>query len=135
LLAIEKIAVGDRVLSKDIETGALAYRPVLKTTVRPPGRLTSLRLTDETIVCTSGHLFWGSGQGWIKARDVASQTLLHTGTGNTPVWSIQKGETGKAYNLVVADFHTYFVGKTGILSQDLLAPKRTTTVVPGLAQK
>lgn len=134
-VAIEKLAVGDRVLSKDIETGALAYRPVLKATVRPPNPLTVIRLTDEQIACTPGHLFWESGQGWIKARDLASQTLLHTITGNTPVWSIRKGDTGKAYNLVVADFHTYFVGKTGILCQDLLAPKRTNNVVPGLARK
>jgi hypothetical protein len=132
LVSIEKIAVGDRVLSKDIETGALAYRPVLKTTVRPPSELSSLRLADETIVCTSGHLFWSSGQGWVKARDLTSQTLLHTVTGNTPVWSVQKGQTGTAHNLVVADFHTYFVGAKGVLSQDLRAPRPTDQLVPGL---
>ncbi len=132
LVAIEKIAVGDRVLSKDIETGALAYRPVLKTTVRPPNQLTALRLTDETIVCTSGHLFWSSGKGWIKARDLTSQTLLHTVTGNAPVWSVQKGPTGTAHNLVVADFHTYFVGAQGVLAQDLLPPQPTDRLVPGL---
>ena len=132
LVAIEKIAVGDRVLSKDIETGALAYRPVLKTTVRPPSELRTLRLADETIVSTAGHLFWSSGDGWVKARDLTSQTLFHTVTGNTPVWVAQKGQTGKAHNLVVADFHTYFVGATGVLSQDLLPPKPTDCVVPGL---
>jgi hypothetical protein len=133
-VAIEKIAVGDRVLSKDIETGALAYRPVLKTTVRPPNELTTLRLKNESVVCTSGHLFWESGRGWVRARDLTSQTLLHTVTGNTPIWSIQKGQTGKAHNLVVADFHTYFVGKTGLLCQDLLIPRGTNSVIPGLAR-
>jgi len=131
-VAIEKITVGDRVLSKDIETGALAYRPVLKTTVRPPHELTTLRLSDETIVCTSGHLFWSSGHGWVKARDLTSQTMLHTVTGNTAVWSSRKGQTGSAHNLVVADFHTYFVGATGVLAQDLLPPKPTDSLVPGL---
>jgi len=135
LVAIEKIAVGDRVLAKDIETGALAYRPVLKTTVRPPSELTTLRLSEETITCTPGHLFWSSGQGWIKARDLAAQTLLHTVTGNTLVWPGRKGPTGNAHNLVVADFHTYFVGKTGVLCQDLMAPKRMNILVPGLARK
>jgi hypothetical protein len=132
--AIEKIKVGDRVLAQDIVTGELAYKPVLKTTVRPPKELTTLRLDAETIVCTGGHRFWNSGSGWVKARDVASQTMLHTVTGNVPVWSSKKGETAETYNLVVADFHTYFVGTTGILCQDLLLPSSTNRVVPGLGR-
>src|SRR5579864_6221199 len=55
LVAIEKIAVGDRVLSQDIETGGLAYKPVLQTTVRPPTECTSVRFASETIVCTNLH--------------------------------------------------------------------------------
>jgi hypothetical protein len=133
--AIEAIKVGDRVLAKDIETGELAYKPVLQTTVRPPKELTTLRFGDETIVCTGGHRFWSSGSGWIKVRDLEPQTLLHTVTGNTPVWSAKKGSSAETYNLVVADFHTYFVGKTGVLCQDVLIPHATNSVVPGLARK
>jgi hypothetical protein len=130
--AIETIKVGDLVLAKDVDTGELAYKPVLQTTVRPPKELTTLRFGDETIVCTGGHRFWSSGSGWIKARDLEAHTLLHTVTGNTPVWSAKKGTTAETYNLVVADFHTYFVGKTGVLCQDLLIPHGTNNVVPGL---
>ncbi|MBI3866719.1 MAG: hypothetical protein HY290_32965 [Planctomycetia bacterium] len=129
---IEKLCVGDRVLAKDIETGELAYKVVLQTTVRPPKELTTLRFAEESIVCTGGHRFWGSGSGWIKARDLKAQTMLHTVTGNAPVWTAKQGETAETYNLVVADFHTYFVGKTGVLCQDLLIPHGTNTVVPGL---
>jgi hypothetical protein len=135
LLAVEKIKVGDRVLCKDVETGELAYKPVLHTTVRPPKKLVTVRLGDETIVCTGGHRFWSSGEGWTKARDLAPQTLLSTATGNTPVWSTQKGPSAETYNLVVAGFHTYFVGKTAVLCQDLLIPRGTNNVVPGLARK
>ena len=39
------------------------------------------------------------------------------------------------YNLVVADFHTYFVGKAGILAQDLLIPRGTVAIVPGLPKR
>jgi len=133
--AIETIKVGDRVVAKDVETGELAYKPVLQTTVRPPKELTTLRFGDETIVCTGGHRFWSSGSGWIKARDLEPQTLLHTATGNTPVWFAKKGNTAETYNLVVADFHTYFVGKSGVLCQDLLIPHPTNSVVPGLTRK
>lgn len=133
-VAIETITLGDRVLAKDVETGELAFKPVLQTTIRPPKELTTLRFDDETIVCTGGHRFWSSGTGWIKARDVTPQTLLHTVTGSTPVWSAKKGETRETYNLVVADFHTYFVGKTGVLCQDLLIPTGTSALVPGLSR-
>jgi hypothetical protein len=132
LQSIESVRIGDRVLAKDVETGELAYKPVLHTTLRPPKELKTLRFGDETIVCTGGHRFWKSGFGWIKARDLSPQTLLHTVTGNTPVWSAKKGNTAQTYNLVVADFHTYFVGKTGVLCQDLLIPRGTNSVVPGL---
>ena len=130
----DKILVGDRVLSQDVETGELAYKPVLQTTIRPPRELCTLRLGDETIVCTGGHRFWTSGSGWIKVRDLEPQTLLHTVTGNVPVWTSRKGETAQTYNLVVADFHTYFIGSTGLLSQDVLLPKSTDNLVPGLSR-
>jgi hypothetical protein len=83
---------------------------------------------------TGGHHLWSSGGGWIKSRDLESQALLHTVTGNTPVWTAKKGETAQTYNLDVADFHTYFVGKTGILSHDVLTPRGTNNLVPGLSR-
>lgn len=43
-------------------------------------------------------------------------------------------EPAPTYNLVVADFHTYFVGKSGILSHDVLPPKPTNKLVPGLSE-
>ena len=132
LVPIEEIRVGDRVLAKDIETGELAYKPVLHTTVRPSKELTTLRAGDESIVCTGGHRFWNSGAGWVKARDMQGATLVHTATGNSSVRVANEGETGPTYNLVVADFHTYFVGKTGLLCQDVLPPRSTNKVVPGL---
>jgi hypothetical protein len=134
LVAIEKVAVGDRVLSKDVESGELTYKPVLQTTVRPPKELMTLRLDDAAIVCTGGHRFWISGEGWVMARDLTSQAFLHTATGNTSVWSTRKGESAETYNLVVADFHTYFVGNTGVLCQDLLLPAATNNIVPGLSR-
>jgi hypothetical protein len=92
----------------------------------------TLRFTGETLVCTGGHRLWVSGTGWVKARDLVPQTLLHTVTGNTPVSIVKSGESAETYNLVVGDFHTYFVGNTGLLSQDVLIPRATNKVVPGL---
>lgn len=129
---VEAVRIGDLVLSKDVESGELAYKPVLYTSVRVPRELLTLRLDDESIVCTKGHRFWESGNGWVKARDLGSASLIHTARGSTPVWTATKGETASTYNLVVADFHTYFVGRNAILSQDLLIPRPTSKIVPGL---
>lgn len=134
LQAIETIVVGDRVLAQDIETGELAYKPVLRATVRPPKELWTVRVGQDSFVLTGGHRFWCSGQGWVKARDLEPQSLLHTVTGNTPVWSAKKGEAAQTYNLEVADFHTYFVGTMGILSQDVSTPRGTDSIVPGLSR-
>lgn len=128
---IEEIKVGDLVLSKDVESGELTYKPVLQTTTRSPRELVTLRLNNETIACTGGHRFWQSGQGWVQARDLSGATLVHTATGNTPVWSTRAGDAQATYNLVVADFHTYFVGQHAVLCQDLLPPKPTNRIVPG----
>jgi hypothetical protein len=131
-VSIETIKAGDRVLAKDIESGELTYKPVLLTTVNPPKDLMAVRFDEESIVCTKGHRFWNSGSGWIRARDLAPQTMLHTVTGNTPVWSVKSAPAEKTYNLVVDDFHTYFVGKTGVLCQDLRSSNGSDCVVPGL---
>src|SRR5262249_15379228 len=123
LAPIEKIQVGDRVLSKDVETGALAYLPVIQTTLRPPKELCTVVIGDETIACTGGHRFWSSGEGWVKARDLAPQARLHTVTGSEAIELQKTDRSEETYNLVVPDFHTYFVGRAGILVQDLLIPR------------
>jgi hypothetical protein len=132
LVPIETIQVGDRVLAKDIKSGELTYKPVLLTTVNPPKELITLRFDNESIVGTKGHRFWNSGSGWTKARDLTPQTLLHTATGNTPIWSAKPGPVQNTYNLIVADFHTYFVGKVGVLCEDLRRARPADTIVPGL---
>jgi hypothetical protein len=132
LLPIQTIEVGDRVLAQDIESGELSYKPVLQTTENPPKALLSVQIGDETIVCTKGHRFWISGTGWTMARQLEPQALLHTATGNVPVWSVKPAPAAKTYNLVVDGFHTYFVGKSAILCQDLRRSDGANCLVPGL---
>jgi hypothetical protein len=126
--------VGDRVLSKNVESGELAFRPVLKTTVRKAKPLVVVRSTNEDIKATGGHQFWQSGHGWVKARDLAALSRMHTVTGNVFVDAVQPGPTEQTFNLVVEDSHTYFVGKAGLLVQDLLLTPPTNMVVPGLTR-
>ena len=56
-------------------------------------------------------------------------------TGTTPIDSVGPAGEGLAYNLVVADFHTYFVGGARILSHDNTIRRPTSAIVPGLANR
>jgi hypothetical protein len=132
LVPIEQIQVGDRVLSQNPETGELAYKPVLRTTTRPPARLVKVVFDGEALQSSGGHPFWVAGEGWLKARDLKPGTRLHTVSGTSEVWSAHPTGYEETHNLVVADFHTYFVTKAKILSHDNTIREPTDAVVPGL---
>lgn len=130
---IEQILPGDRVLSKDVTSGELAYKPVIATTVRKPTSVQTFRVGTDSITASLGHHFWVSGDGWTKMRKLASEMPLHTATGMQRISAVEEdGQIEKVYNLVVADFHTYFVGKSMILSHDVQTPNLTNVKVPGL---
>ncbi len=131
--SIEKIRIGDMVLSQDPETGELAYKPVLATTARPASELTKISVGDQQIMTSGGHLFWVSGDGWVKSRNLKSGNQLHGVNGAATVSVVEKGIITRTYNLVVADFHTYFVGDLKVLSHDNTVHETTENVVPGLA--
>ena len=87
---------------------------------------------NDSISASGGHPFWVSGEGWVKAREVKEGMLIHTASGFTKVESVSSGATAKTYNMIVEDFHTYFVGKSGILSHDNTLRGANKHVVPGV---
>jgi hypothetical protein len=136
LVPIEQVRVGDLVLSQDAETGELAYKPVLRTTLRMPEPVFTIESSGSTLRSTGGHLFWVSGEGWTKARNLRSGQSLHCATGTVQVSLVSdSGPAERTYNMVVADFNTYFVGKERILSHDVTEKKTVRTIVPGLARE
>ena len=135
-ISVETIAAGDCVLAKNIQTGELAYKPVLHTTVRQPVPVKKFVVNGQPVVASAGHNFWVSGDGWTKTRELIPQQPIHTVVGMARVESVEdEAEPAPVYNLVVADFHTYFVGPAMILCHDVLPPRPTNVKVPGLAAK
>lgn len=133
LVAVDKIQIGDQVLSKNIATGEITFKPVVHTTVREPVPVKRFVLNGQPVVSSSGHHFWVSGDGWKKTRELVEGQPIHTATGMTRIVSVvDEPEPAAVYNLVVADFHTYFVGPEMILSHDLGQPVPTNAKVPGL---
>lgn len=129
---VEKVRVGDRVLACDPNTGALELKPVLRTTFNANAPTIKLQIGSEMIETTGGHVFWASGKGWVKARDLQEAMQVHTLHGTVEVKRLEPGEEQSMFNLVVADFHTYFAGKERILTHDVTIRKPTNCIVPGL---
>ena len=92
-------------------------------------------LGAAVIRTSGGHLFWQSGHGWAKARELKSGAKLHTAQGVVNVRQAEGVESEPTYNLVVADLHSYFVGEQLILSHDNTIREQTNATVPGYAAK
>jgi hypothetical protein len=135
VVEVERIRPGDLVLSQDSETGEVALKPVLRTTLRPETELVKLTVDDEVIEASGGHPFWVAGQGWVKARDLKIGMALHGVTSAHRITSVEQGRKSVSHNLIVADFNSYFVGPQKILSHDNTVRRPTNAIVPGLASR
>jgi len=128
---IEQIAVGDMVLAQHPETGELDYRPVLETTLGDPVRVVRITLPGESITSTLGHRFWVNGRGWQMAKALKPQMMVKALDRGLDVVSIQEVEPVSCHNLIVDEFHTFFVGESRLLVHDKSCPRPTTASLPG----
>ncbi len=134
-VAIEALKPGDRVLSQNVETGELAYQAVRGVTLRPAVPLVEIEAGGEKIRATRGHPFWVNGQGWVMAKPLQVGQYLHSPDGPLKVERIGEQPAREAYNLVVSDFATYFVGPQKILVHDNQPLQGTGMLVPGLVAR
>jgi hypothetical protein len=126
--AIEEIRPGDRVLSQDTATGALAFETVLVAHHNPPARTVRLTLEGgEVLLPSIYHRFWICGQGWTMARDLKPGDALRLLQGRAQVARTEPGEVVPVYNLDVASNHTYFVGEHDFLVHDNTLPTSAGT--------
>lgn len=113
--AIAHIRVGDRVFAKDEASGETGYKPVTAQYGNPYQETVYIEVSDglgkiQTLVSNRIHPFYSDGK-WIKAEDLKAGSRLFAENGAEPtVQSVTvKQESLQAYNLTVADWHTYFV--------------------------
>lgn len=131
--SIESLVVGDQVLSKNLATGELVWDAVITTTRQPAKPLVTLTTDNDQFQCTGGHLFWVSGKGWTKARDLEDGDVLHGLTRPSLVVSVAEADAEPTYNLITARYHNYFVGEGRTLSHDFDEQTPTAIRVPGLS--
>jgi hypothetical protein len=132
LRPIETIRVGDTVLAQDVEKGELAFKVVLGTSIRAASPMISTRIGDETIVSTRGHRYWVNGKGWRMAKNLKAGDVLHGVEEPLEADEVLESRDEVAWNLIVDDFNSYFVGRQGVLVHDTGAPRPTRAIVPGL---
>ncbi len=133
-LVIEQIRVGDRVLAQNPASGELAYKPVLQTTVGQQ-EMIAIGTAEGEIVATLGHVFWVSGEGWRMAKNLEIGDRLHGVSGWAEIKSLKEIAEGQTHNLVVADFRTFFVGKSRVLVHDFTVRQPTMVRVPGQEER
>ena len=116
-----------------MQTGELAYKPVLWTTIGQPVALVTVKAGGGRDPLHGWARLLGAAlAGWTHARKLDSQTRVHGVADSVVVDSVHIGPKEKTYNLVVADWNTYFVGRGKLLVHDVTLPGPTTTEVPGL---
>ena len=115
---IEEIEVGDKVLSEDEITGEVAIKEVTQTYVNETDELVHIGVNGETISATPSHPFYVDKLGWTLARSLRAGDVLVLSNGElvTVEWVQHEilEKSVNVYNLEVQDFHTYFIGESGV---------------------
>jgi hypothetical protein len=133
---VESLEVGDLVLSQNVDTGELRYEPVIGRTVRPPSPILKVSLDGGgELMATKGHPFWVAGVGWRMTKELGEDAVICGLKNSSRIRSIAPASEAEAYNLIVAELNTYFVGDRGILVHDNSPRRPTKAVLPGFLKE
>jgi len=132
--SVESLEIGDLVLSQNVDTGELRYEPIIGRTLRPPSQILKVSMDGSELKATKGHPFWVAGVGWRMTKELGDDAVLCGLKRAARIRSIEPAGEAEAYNLVVAEFNTYFVGESGILVHDNTPRRPTRALVPGVAK-
>ncbi|MGW7642682.1 RHS repeat-associated core domain-containing protein, partial [Streptomyces bobili] len=115
---IEKVALGDKVVTTDTKTGKKTVREVAGTIVTEDDKSFS-DLTVKTpsgkveaLVATTTHPFWvKSERAWIKAGDLEPGMTLYTPSGDTVEVEANRHfeKRQRTHDLTVTGIHAYYV--------------------------
>lgn len=121
LIRISDIKVGDKVLSRNEETGIESYQLVTATVSEWHDSTLTVSVSrdgaDEAIITTDEHPFYVEGKGFVPAASLRLGDILELAEGrSSKVIGLKRNNAGQyAHNLTVANDHTYFVGRSNVL--------------------
>lgn len=125
---IEDVNLGDEVIASDPETGERGPRKVVDL-IRHGGlhTMVNVELSDGSQVDATGeHPFWVVSDGsWVDAIDLKAGDIVSAASSMTlTITNTSVSRYGlTAYNLTIADLHTYHVSKADVLVHNCAAPK------------
>lgn len=131
--AIEDLKAGDEVIATDPETGEQKSRPIEQVWVHQD-TLLDLEIDGEIVTTTEDHPFWSvTDATFERADELAPGELVLTADGRTvPVVGLRPAtaRTALAYNLSVADIHTYHVmaGSDAVLVHNCKFSERASEI-------
>ncbi len=115
---IQKLKVGDLLLTSDASTGAVEVQPVTTVFHNPPIGMYKIDFGDETLKASGIHRFWRPGIGWTMARELKPGDVVRRLGGTARVVSIEAVGKELGFNVAVARNRSYFVGKGSTLVHD-----------------
>jgi RHS repeat-associated protein len=127
LVPIEKIKIGDAVLSRNRTSGLLEYKAVTGLTRPHLSRLLSLEFAGDPnpLLLTPEHPLFTRRHGaevedWVFAAQIQPGDLVlnRMGTWTEVKSSSPVDEVQTVYNFEVEDNHDYFVGRLGLLAHN-----------------
>ena len=125
LVPIERLEIGDKVLAWNEKTRIQDYKRVVATVIAVRKDLVKIYLDSkmkEPLIASTNHKFYVKDKGWVEASVLTPTDILVDKRKN--LIKIRKLETVilneevRVYNIEVEDLHTYFVGRTGILTHN-----------------
>ena len=123
LVPIEDIKIGDKVWAYN-ETNQTKSLQEVTHLIRGEGNKTLTDITldsGEVITATSNHPFWAvADHNWTEAGELTlDNILLNINEYNTTISNLTTyTKEDVVYNLTVANDHTYFVGRDGVLGHN-----------------
>jgi hypothetical protein len=122
LRPISTLKAGEYVLARDDQSGLQGWKRVLIAYSSLHNDAVVVTLTNrdtgeiETILTTAEHPFYVEQRGWLRADALAQADRLMTVLGGwLEVSAVTLSQSEQvAYNLEVEEFHTYFVGESGV---------------------
>ena len=114
-VAINDIAIGDKVLAWNEALGETAYYTVTATIAHWDSVVVHLTIDGETIATTLAHPFYTADDMWVTVGELTVGDKLQSADGNVGVVDAIEfvAMPQVMYNMTVADADTYILGDGG----------------------
>lgn len=113
--AIEQLAAGDEVTSRDAQSYADTRQIIDQTFTRRAANYYALQTEAGTLHVTEEHPFWVQGRGWTPARELQAGDPIAGATGDALVLqAIPVDSPTDVFNLSIAKTESYFAGISGL---------------------